>query len=704
MSAKATAATAAPTESREPAPGAARYLNRELSLLQYAERVLARAENTALPVLERVLFLHFFAIALDDFFQIRVAGLKEQLDAAPALASPDGLRPDEQLREIRVRVGILVERQTQLWRDELMPGLAAAGIRVVDASGLPEEDLEWLSADFRRRVFPVLTPLAVDPSHPFPYISHFSLNLAVMVRDPLRREQRFARLKVPPLLPRFVALPDGARFVPLEQVIAANLQLLFPGMEVLGHSVFRVTRDNDLDVRDSEADDLLVTIQTELLRQRRRARSVRLEVTPDMSDENRHWLTDELELQPDDVYEIEGLLDLGSTDFFCDLERPELKLRRYVQETPARLAGVDSGTPDIFAVLREGDLLVHHPYESFATTVVAFIQQAAADPSVLAIKQTLYRTSESSPIAVALTRAAEEGKQVVAMVELKARGDEQANIDWARKLEESGVHVVYGLVGFKTHAKLMLVVRSEVDGIRRYCHVGTGNYNPNTARAYEDLGLMTCDDEIGADVSETFNFLTGYSRQRRFRKLLVAPVSLRPGLTQLIKEEADQPDGRIVFKINNLTDQGIIDALLDAAARGAEIDLIVRGMCCLRPGVEGLSERIRVRSLVGHFLQHSRIFSFGSESRGTRYFIGSADMMDRNLDRRVEAVAPVLDPELKSELADILDVELRDDTLAWELLSDGSWRRVPKGDGVDTHEHFMRLAHERAQVVAAGLG
>ncbi|HSR25228.1 MAG TPA: polyphosphate kinase 1, partial [Candidatus Eisenbacteria bacterium] len=494
-----------------------RYLNRELSLLDYNVRVLARAEDASLPLLDRVQSLHYFGQNLDDFFQIRVAGLKEQLEAVPALASPDGLSPMAQLREIRRRVEALSRRQQDLFQRELRPRLAGAGIRLVEADELSRKDSEHLSRYFRQSIFPVLTPLAVDPGHPFPYISHFSLNLAVIVRHPLRRRERFARVKVPPLLPRFVALPDGERFVPLEQVIAANLQALFPGMEIVSHTAFRVTRDNDFEVREDEADDLLVTIQAELLRHRRRARAVRLEIEPGMADEVRELLVRELELTAHDVYAVDGLLDLSAVGFFADLDRPDLKAEQYTPVGPPGLTRRDGEPADFFTVLKAADVLVHHPYESFTGSVVAFTQQAAADPQVLAIKQTLYRTSgPASPIALALAGAAEAGKQVVALVELKARGDEQANIAWAHMLEEAGVHVVYGLVGLKTHAKLTLVVRQESTGVRRYVHVATGNYNPMTALGYEDVGLFSADPDLGADVSELFNFLTGYSRQRRF--------------------------------------------------------------------------------------------------------------------------------------------------------------------------------------------
>jgi len=693
------AAVAAAAAAVSPQP---RYLNRELSLLDYNARVLARAEDRSLPLLERVRALHYFAQNLDDFFQIRVAGLKELLEAAPTTESPDGLSPTAQLDAIRRRVDGLCERQEQLFGQELRPELARAGIRLVDTPDLSRKDADHLSRYFRQSIFPVLTPLAVDPGHPFPYISHFSLNLAVIVRHPLRRHQRFARVKVPPLLPRFIALPDGERFVPLEQVIAANLQALFPGMEILSNTAFRVTRDNDLEVREEEADDLLVTIQTELLRHRRRARAVRLEINPDAAAEVRELLVRELELTPDDVYLVHGLLDMSAVGFFADLDRSELKDERYTPLTPPRLTRRDGKPADFFETLQSGDVLVHHPYESFTNSVGNFIRQAADDPQVLAIKQTLYRTSgPASPIALALGRAAEAGKQVVALVELKARGDEQANIAWAQQLEQEGVHVVYGLVGLKTHAKLILVVREEEAGIRRYVHVATGNYNPMTALGYEDVGLFSADPGLGADVSEFFNFLTGYSRQQRFRRLLVAPAGLRGGLLRLIREEASEPDGQIVIKANNLVDLEVIDSLYQASSAGTEIDLIIRSVCCLRPGVPGLSERIRVRSIVGRFLEHSRIFRFGSKRRGFNYYIGSADVMDRNLDRRVEAVVPVADARLQARLAEILECELADERLAWELLPEGSWRKVDGEGSLDSQQRFMALAQERARELGA---
>ncbi len=677
------------------APDSRRFLNRELSRLDFDERVLAMAEDPHLPLLERVRFLAIFSQNLDDFFQVRVAGLKEQVLAAVAVSSPDGMSPLEQLKAIRGRVEGLVQRQVGLYNAGIVPALAEAGIVIVRADEVSKKELSQLHAVCRQQIFPVLTPLAVDPGHPFPYISHLSLNLAVTVRDPQRRQQRFARVKVPPVLPRFIPLSEDSRYMPLEDVIALHLQALFPGMDVIAHHPFRVTRDGDLDDVDSDAEDLLAAIQTELRRRRRHARVVRLEVDPGMSPEVLELLTRELELQPADVYQSEGLLDLGSLNALWQLDRPDLKEEPWTPATQPRLRGIGAEVPDLFAVVRAGDVLAHHPYDSFATSVEAFIDHAASDPNVLAIKQTLYRTSgPGSPIVRALIRAAESGKQVAALVELKARGDEQANIAWARALEEANVHVVYGLVGLKTHAKVTLVVRREGNRIQNYVHVGTGNYNPSTAHGYEDVSLLTSDPDIGADVTELFNLLTGYSRQHRYRKLLVAPSSLRAGITQLIEREA-KPGGRIIIKVNNLIDPDIIDALYSASQAGAEVDLIVRSMCSLRPGVPGLSERIRVRSIVGRFLEHSRVFRFGGNQPD--YYLGSSDIMQRNLDRRVEAVVPVTDPKLCGRLAEIFEIALADDVLAWELGPDGMWQRVATERGLNSHKRFQELALERAR-------
>ncbi|HKW58981.1 MAG TPA: polyphosphate kinase 1 [Candidatus Dormibacteraeota bacterium] len=676
-------------------PPTSRYINRELSRLDFDERVLAMAEDPKLPLLERVRFLAIFSQNLDDFFQVRVAGLKEQVLAAVAVSSPDGMSPTEQLKAIRTRVEGLSHRQVGLYNREIVPALAQAGIALVRADEVTKKDLAQLHTVFREQIFPVLTPLAVDPGHPFPYISHLSLNLAVRVRDPQRRQARFARVKVPPLLPRFIALVEGERYVPLEDVIALHLPALFPGMEIVAHHPFRVTRDGDLDDVDSDAEDLLAAIQTELRRRRRHARVVRLEVDPGMSAEVLDLLMRELELQPADVYQLDGLLDMGSLAVLTQLDRPDLKEETWTPTTQPRLRGIGAEAPDLFAVLRGGDVLAHHPYDSFATSVEALIDQAASDPDVLAIKQTLYRTSgPASPIVRALIRAAERNKQVVALVEIKARGDEQANIGWARALEEANVHVVYGLLGLKTHAKVTLIVRREGAHIQHYLHVGTGNYNPNTARGYEDVSLLSADSDLGSDVTELFNLLTGYSRQSRYRKLLVAPTSLRAGITQLIEREA-VVGGRIIIKVNNLIDEEIIDALYAASQAGAQVDLLVRSMCSLRPRVPGLSERIRVRSIVGQFLEHSRIFSFGNGGR-PEYYLGSSDLMPRNLDRRVEAVVPVTDTRLCRRLQQILDVALADDLLAWELGPDGSWRKVSAVRGLNSHNRFKELAIESA--------
>jgi polyphosphate kinase len=674
---------------------ASRYINRELSRLDFDERVLAMAEDPKLPLLERVRFLAIFSQNLDDFFQVRVAGLKEQVLAAVAVSSPDGMSPAEQLKAIRARVEGLSRRQVGLYNREIVPALAQAGIALVRADEVSKRELAQLHNVFREQIFPVLTPLAVDPGHPFPYISHLSLNLAVRVRDPQRRQARFARVKVPPVLPRFIPLVEGERYVPLEDVISLHLPALFPGMEIVAHHPFRVTRDGDLDDVDSDAEDLLAAIQTELRRRRRHARVVRLEVDPGMSAEVLDLLMRELELQPADVYQLDGLLDMGSLSVLTHLDRPDLKEETWTPTTQPRLRGVGAEAPDLFAVLRGGDVLAHHPYDSFATSVEALIDQAASDPDVLAIKQTLYRTSgPASPIVRALIRASERGKQVVALVEIKARGDEQANIGWARALEEANVHVVYGLLGLKTHAKVTLVVRREGGHIQHYLHVGTGNYNPSTARSYEDVTLLSADSDLGADVTELFNLLTGYSRQSRYRKLFVAPTNLRASITQLIEREA-VVGGRIIIKVNNLIDQEIIDALYAASQAGAQIDLLVRSMCSLRPGVPGLSERIRVRSIVGQFLEHSRVFSFGNGGR-PEYYLGSSDLMPRNLDRRVEAVVPVTDSKLCRRLQQVLDIYLSDDVLAWELGPDGSWHKVPTVRGISSHNRFKELAIESA--------
>jgi len=672
-------------------PSGERYLNREVSWLDFNARVLSQAEDLGLPLLERAKFLAIFSSNLDEFFQVRVAGLKDQVAADVGVPSPDGRSAGQQLQEVRTTLLGLVERLVAAY-DEVAGDLAKNGIDVVGMDDLTEAQRAGLDEVFHDRIFPVLTPLAVDPSHPFPYISNLSLNLAVIVADPQNGQRRFARVKVPPLLPRFVGVPDAgpaggqerSTFVPLEQVIAVHLDQLFPGMEVIEHHAFRVTRNADLTLEDEEAEDLLALVEIEL-RRRRFGRAVRLEVGPSMTDEARRLLVRELELHPDDLYDIPGPLDLTGLFALCGLDRPDLKDPPHNPATPRRLASSDDEPVDVFSVIRERDVLVHHPYESFGASVEAFIQQAANDPHVLAIKQTLYRTSSDSPIVKSLIRAAERGKQVAALVELKARFDEQANVAWARALEEAGVHVVYGLVGLKTHSKTALVVRQEPDGIRRYVHIGTGNYNSKTARIYEDIGLLSADPDLGADLSDLFNLLTGYSRQTVYRRILLAPTTLRSRIVKLIEVETDAArsgrPGRVVFKLNSLADPKVIDALYEASDAGVEVDLIVRGICCLRPGVPGLSERIRVRSLVGRFLEHSRIYAFGDgDERPVRYLIGSADMMPRNLDRRVEVCVQVDEAEARKRLSQVLEINLADDTLSWTLGPDGGWERVKQAD------------------------
>jgi polyphosphate kinase len=671
-----------------------RYLNRELSWLDFNARVLALAEDPSLPLLERAKFLAIFSSNLDEFFQVRVSGLQEQLAAGVRSNAPDGLDQVEQLRSIRERVEELVARQARVFTKDVAPALEDAGVAFADWEELDDDEQAALTREFEARIFPVLTPLAVDPAHPFPYISNLSLNLAVAVRHPTTREERFARIKVPPLLPRFVALPGRARFVPLEQVIAAHLDALFPGMEILAHHPFRVTRDADFELTD-EAEDLLAAMESVLRQRTKFGAAVRLEVDPRMTPDVLDLLCRELELGPQDVYVVDGPLDLAGLWDLYGLRRPELKYETYTPQTPPALSGEE---PDVLWAMRNGDVLLHHPYDSFTTSVEAFVEQAARDPAVLAIKQTMYRTGgDEAGIVQSLVKAADAGKQVVALVELKARFDEQANIERARMLEQAGAHVVYGLVGLKTHAKLLLVVRQEADGIRRYCHVGTGNYNPKTATTYEDLGVLSADPDLGADLSELFNHLTGYSIPGEYHELIVAPTQLRPTLQELIRAQA-RPGGRITLKMNSIVDGKLIDELYAASSAGARIDLIVRGICCLRPGIAALSEGITVRSIVGRYLEHSRIARFGEPAEpGTEYLIGSADLMPRNLDRRVEAMLRVAVPRLQSRLDEILELNLADDVLAWNLEPDGTWTKVPTVVGIESHVRFQELAIARAK-------
>ena len=667
------------------------FFNRELSWLQFNRRVLALAGRGDLPLLEWAKFLAIAQTNLDEFFQVRVAGLMEQVAAGVTSLPADGLTPAQQLAAIAEETQAFYESMDHTFLELFMPAIATQGIEEVSYHTLGEVDRRHMDTLFHEQLFPVLTPLAVDPAHPFPYISDLSLNLAVRIRDPEGRT-KFARVKVPPVLDRFLATPDGTRFVKLEALISAHLEALFPGMEVVDHHPFRVTRNADIEIEEDEADDLLEAIATEVAR-RRFGRVVRLEIHPDMPGEILNLLQRELGIDDDHVYRLIRPLDLTGLWRLYGLDRPELKWPIHHGVVPSRLTTVDGDPADIFEVLKDGDLLVHHPYDSFDATVVAFIEAAANDPHVLAIKQTLYRTEPDSKVAAALIEAARQGKQVVALVELKARFDEAANITWAQRLERAGVHVVYGLVGLKTHTKIALVVRAEDGRVARYAHVGTGNYNGATARLYEDVGVLTSDDAIGADLSDLFNFMTGYSRQLDYRSLVVAPTHMEARIIELIRRES-HPGGRIVLKFNSLVDVHVIEALYAASAAGAEVDLIVRGICCLRPGVPGLSDRIRVRSIVGRYLEHSRIYRFGAEARDRVYLIGSADLMSRNLHRRVEACVTVDDRVLTRRLDEVLESALRDDVLAWELHPDGSWTRV-EGEADHEHHSFLEAAARR---------
>ncbi|MFJ9853690.1 RNA degradosome polyphosphate kinase [Streptomyces sp. NPDC101150] len=655
-----------------------RFLDRERSWLAFNERVLELAEDPATPLLERANFLAIFASNLDEFFMVRVAGLKRRIATGVATRSASGLQPREVLDLIWTRSRELMARHAACFQQDIAPELAEQGVHLIRWPELTEKEQARLFTLFRQQIFPVLTPLAVDPAHPFPYISGLSLNLAVVVRNPVSGHDHFARVKVPPLLSRFLeASPQ--RYVPIEDVIAAHLEELFPGMEVRAHHMFRVTRNEDLEVEEDDAENLLQALEKELMR-RRFGPPVRLEVEESIDPGVLDLLVQELKVSEAEVYPLPGPLDLTGLFGIGALDRPELKYPKFVAGTHRDLAEVESATaPDIFAALRARDVLLHHPYDSFSTSVQAFLEQAAADPDVLAIKQTLYRTSgEDSPIVDALIDAAESGKQVLVLVEIKARFDEQANIKWARKLEESGCHVVYGLVGLKTHSKLSLVVRQEGEMLRRYSHVGTGNYHPKTARLYEDLGLLTADPQVGADLSDLFNRLSGYSRRETYRRLLVAPKSLRDGLIQRItKEVAHQRAGRPAYvriKVNSMVDEAVIDALYRASQAGVPVDIWVRGICALRPGVAGLSENIRVRSILGRFLEHSRVFAFGNGGE-PEVWLGSADMMHRNLDRRIEALVRVTDPAHRASLSRLLETGVSDTTSSWHLGPDGDWTR-----------------------------
>ena len=680
-----------------------RFLDRELSWLAFNQRVLELAEDPTVPLLERVRFLAIFASNLDEFFMVRVAGLKRRIATGIAVTAASGMTPRAVLESISDRAHLLMARHARVFVDAVQPALAAEGITIVRWDDLGDGEQDRLHKYFRRQIFPVLTPLAVDPAHPFPYISGLSLNLAVSVVNPTSGKEHFARVKVPPLLPRYVAVHASGRpsapglrtgslekgptsFVPVEDVIARHLDYLFPGMEIQEFHTFRVTRNEDFEVEEDDAENLLKAMEKELLR-RKFGPPVRLEVAEGISSRVRKLLVRELGMNEGDVYELPAPLDATGLNLIADLDRSDLHYPTFVPTTHRHLAEVESATPtDIFAAIRARDVLLHHPYDSFSTSVQAFLEQAAADPAVLAIKQTLYRTSGDSPIVDALIDAAEAGKQVLALVEIKARFDEQNNISWARKLEQAGVHVVYGIVGLKTHCKLSLVVRQESDGLRRYSHVGTGNYHPKTARMYTDLGLLTADPEVGQDLTRLFNQLSGYAPKSRFHRLLVAPRSVRSGLLERIEREAAAARaGRpawIKIKVNSMVDEAIIDALYRASQAGVPIDINVRGICALQPGVPGQSETIRVRSILGRFLEHSRVFAFahadgtpddGYDFAGPDVLIGSADLMHRNLDRRVEALVRVSDPDHVTELVDLIDLSMDDGTASWHLGPDGEW-------------------------------
>jgi polyphosphate kinase len=682
-----------------------RYLNRELSWLDFNSRVLALAADTSLPLLERAKFLAIFASNLDEFYMVRVAGLKRRDEMGLSVRSADGLTPREQLARIGEQTQRIATRHAREFLDSVRPALAAEGIYIVTWADLDQAERDQLSTYFNEQVFPVLTPLAVDPAHPFPFVSGLSLNLAVTVKDD--GGQHFARVKVPDNVDRFVELDgvsdgdgnDGQaviRYLPTEELIANFLPALFPGMEIVEHHAFRITRNADYEVEEDRDEDLLQALERELAR-RRFGSPVRLEIADDMTESMLELLLRELDVNPSDVIEVPGLLDLSSLWQIYGVDRPALKDRTFVPVTSPAFA--DRETPkSIFATLREGDVLLHHPYESFSTSVQRFIEQAAADPNVLAIKQTLYRTSGDSPIVRALIQAAEAGKQVVAMVEIKARFDEQANIRWARTLEQAGVHVVYGYVGLKTHCKTCLVVRREGSTIRRYCHIGTGNYNGKTARLYEDVGLLTASPDIGADLTDLFNSLTGYSRKVSYRNLLVAPHSIRTGIIERVDREIEahreHGGGRIRVKMNALVDEQVIDAFYRASRAGVRVEVVVRGICALRPRTEGFSENITVRSILGRYLEHSRIMHF---SRINEFWIGSADMMHRNLDRRVEALVQVKDPKLTSYLNDLFDSALDPSTRCWELASDGQWIASPReGHSVRDHQESLMERHRGA--------
>ncbi len=685
------------------------YFSRELSWLEFNYRVLHEAMDDRTPLLERIKFMAIFSVNLDEFFMVRVATIKQQIAAGVTKTTPDGRTPAQQLEAIGKRLRPLLHSQYQNFERELRPLLAEKGIHILNYFELNQEQRKYLQYYFEEQIFPVLTPLAVDPGHPFPYISNLSLSLAVVMKHPETGDELFARVKVPQVLPRFINIPPELSSepegqvhwtgIPLEQMIAHNLDALFPGMDIQECHTFRVTRNADIALAEDDADDLLLAIEQELRKRRLGGSVVRVEVHTSTPEHIVAMLKDELDLEDSDVYAIDGLLGLSDLFAIFSLSLPALKDPTWIPSLPPRLRCLDDDeeSKDFFTVIAERDLLVHHPYQSFTATVERFIHTAAHDPDVLAIKMTLYRTSADSRLLKSLMTAAEKGKQVAVLVELKARFDEQNNILWARQLEQAGVHVVYGLVGLKTHTKVILVVRREANQIRRYVHIGTGNYNAKTSRLYTDVGLFTVRPEIGADLTDLFNYLTGYSRQSAYRKLLVSPVNAREQFTGLIRQEMLNAQkgltGRIVAKMNSLVDPATIAQLYEASQAGVKIDLIVRGMCCLKPGIEGLSENIQVVSIIGRFLEHSRIYYFfngGNE----QVLIGSADWMTRNLDRRVEAIVPVEDPDIAKDLHEILGIMLADNRQSWELQSNGSYvqRQAPAGgETISTHKIMMEM-------------
>lgn len=684
-----------------------RYLDRELSWLAFNQRVLELAEDENLPLLERANFLAIFASNLDEFFMVRVAGLKRRIMTGLAVPTNIGRAPADALADISARAQQLQLRHANVYHDSVKPALSTAGIHVVTWDSLDAADHEILHRYFTDQIFPVLMPLAVDPAHPFPYISGLSLNLAIRVRNSKTGTEEFARLKVPQMLPRFVRVDSreaitNVRYIALEDLIANQLQDLFPGMEILEHHTFRVTRNEDVQIDEDETEDLIQVLEKGLLK-RRFGPPIRLEVGENMDPTTLDLLIRELDITEQEVYRLPEPLNLGGLFEISGIKRPELHYAPHVPTTAVALTTAEANEPrSIFASIRRGDVLLHHPYESFSTSVQSFLEQAAADPNVLAIKQTLYRTSGDSPIVQALINAAEAGKQVLALVEIKARFDEQANISWARKLEKAGVHVVYGLVGLKTHCKLALVIRQEKGELKHYSHIGTGNYNPKTSRLYEDLGLLTDDPQVGKDLTRLFNELSGYAIEKKFKRLLVAPLHLRKGLLKLIHQETSNAQAgkpaRIRIKINSMVDEKIIDALYLASRAGVQVDIWVRGICSIKSGVPGLSENIRVRSILGRYLEHSRIFMF--ENAGNpQVYIGSADMMHRNLDRRVEALVRLTTPEHIAELDELFNLSQDDGTASWWLESDGSWtRHTVAADGtalIDLQDHVMKQISKR---------